>query len=208
MASIDLCTLADVRLAMETKTADTQLDLEIAPLITAASRAIMDVTQREFAPPTGSATRRLDVTLLPRRPRPRTTSATRRSMHPRPRRAAAVDARRAHRLRAAADRRRQGRPLHRASASASSCRCRRRRCFAFGHADLVDQRRVGLRGGARAGQGRVRRRSPVVAAARPLHVRADRRRRRAAPQAYGTYKLPPASLSKLDPYRRYAAGSS
>lgn len=62
MTSIDLCALADVRLAMETKDSDTALDPLILSLITAASRQIIDVTQRELAPATTGVTRHIDVT--------------------------------------------------------------------------------------------------------------------------------------------------
>lgn len=56
----DLCTLADVRLAMETKTADTALDARITDLIPTATQEIWDVAQREFIP-TASATRKFRV---------------------------------------------------------------------------------------------------------------------------------------------------
>lgn len=63
MASIDLCTLADVRLAMETKTGDVALDNLILARITDASRALIDEAQRELAPASASGVvRRIDVT--------------------------------------------------------------------------------------------------------------------------------------------------
>lgn len=57
---IDLCTLADVKTAMELT--DASLDLVIPDAITAVSRAILDVTGREIAPATASAARRFRVT--------------------------------------------------------------------------------------------------------------------------------------------------
>lgn len=61
MAAQDLCTLADVRAALELPTADTSRDSLISTLITQASEAIMADVGREFAPATGSATRRFRV---------------------------------------------------------------------------------------------------------------------------------------------------
>jgi hypothetical protein len=61
MAAQDLCTLADVRASLEIPVADTSRDALIATLITAASDAIMNETDREFAPVTASATRRIKV---------------------------------------------------------------------------------------------------------------------------------------------------
>jgi len=61
MAAQDLCTLSDVRAALELPTADTSRDALISTLITQASEAIMNETSREFAPATGSATRRFRV---------------------------------------------------------------------------------------------------------------------------------------------------
>lgn len=58
MAAQDLCTLSDVRQALELPVADTSRDALINVLITAASDTIMDETAREFAPATASATRR------------------------------------------------------------------------------------------------------------------------------------------------------
>lgn len=58
MAAQDLCSLADVRASLEIPTADTNRDTLIQTLITAASEAIMNETDREFAPATASATRR------------------------------------------------------------------------------------------------------------------------------------------------------
>src|SRR5262245_24409527 len=58
MAAQDLCSLADVRAALELPAADTSRDTLISSLITAASVAIMAEVQREFAPVTASATRR------------------------------------------------------------------------------------------------------------------------------------------------------
>jgi hypothetical protein len=57
----DLCTLANVREALEVPTADTSRDALVGTLITAASVAIMQDTGREFAPSTSSATRRIQV---------------------------------------------------------------------------------------------------------------------------------------------------
>lgn len=62
MAAGDLCTLSDVRAAMETATADTGLDTLISSWITTASDLIRDETQRELAPATSSATRDFLVT--------------------------------------------------------------------------------------------------------------------------------------------------
>ncbi len=61
MAAQDLCTLADVRAALELPTADTSRDALISTLITQTSEAIMADTGREFAPATSSATRRFRV---------------------------------------------------------------------------------------------------------------------------------------------------
>jgi hypothetical protein len=61
MAAQDLCSLADVRAALELPAADTSRDALIGTLITAASEAIMNETDREFAPTTASATRRFRV---------------------------------------------------------------------------------------------------------------------------------------------------
>lgn len=55
----DLCTLANVKEALET--VEVTRDALIATLITAASVAIMQDTGREFAPATASATRRVQV---------------------------------------------------------------------------------------------------------------------------------------------------
>lgn len=57
MAVGDLCALADVRLAMETPAADTNLDSLVSAWITVASELIVMETQREIAPATASATR-------------------------------------------------------------------------------------------------------------------------------------------------------
>lgn len=57
MAAGDLCTLADVRLRMQKKTADTAQDALITSLIAPVSAAIMRWTEREFAPVTASAAR-------------------------------------------------------------------------------------------------------------------------------------------------------
>lgn len=57
----DLCTVADVRAAEEAPSADTARDSLVQSLITAASDAIMKEVEREFAPATTSATRRLRV---------------------------------------------------------------------------------------------------------------------------------------------------
>lgn len=56
MAATDLCALTDVRLLMETATADTDLDLLIQFLIPVASERIVTEVQRELTP-TASATR-------------------------------------------------------------------------------------------------------------------------------------------------------
>jgi hypothetical protein len=60
VAAQDLCTLQDVRIADEAPTSDTSRDALIQSLITAASDAIMDEVDREFAPAT-TATRRIKV---------------------------------------------------------------------------------------------------------------------------------------------------
>lgn len=57
MAAIDLCTLDDVRTALEVTASDTSRDGLFATVITAASRAIMADADREFAP-AATATRR------------------------------------------------------------------------------------------------------------------------------------------------------
>jgi len=61
MAAQDLCTLADVRASLEIPVADTSRDTLISTLITAASDAIMNETDREFAPVTASATHRFRI---------------------------------------------------------------------------------------------------------------------------------------------------
>lgn len=61
MAAQDLCSLADVRAAEEAPSPDTTRDALIQTLITAASDAIMDEVDREFAPATTAATRRFRV---------------------------------------------------------------------------------------------------------------------------------------------------
>src|SRR5262245_18909901 len=62
MAAQDLCTLPDVRAALEVPTADTKRDTLISSYITRASDALMNEVDREFAPATGSATRRFEIT--------------------------------------------------------------------------------------------------------------------------------------------------
>jgi hypothetical protein len=64
VASIDLCTVADVKASMEPPITTTVRDGIIQTAITAASRRIMSWCDREFAPATGAATRRfpIDVT--------------------------------------------------------------------------------------------------------------------------------------------------
>ncbi len=57
----DLCTLADVRQALELPAADTTRDNLIQSLISDLSRAIMREYDREFAPVTASATRRFEI---------------------------------------------------------------------------------------------------------------------------------------------------
>lgn len=57
----DLCTLADVRAAEEAPSPDTSRDGLISSLITAASAAIIDEVDREFAPATNGLTRRFPV---------------------------------------------------------------------------------------------------------------------------------------------------
>lgn len=57
----DLCTLTDVRVALEIPATDTSRDPLISSLITAASGAIMLECEREFAPVTASATRRFRI---------------------------------------------------------------------------------------------------------------------------------------------------
>ncbi len=61
MPAQDLCSLADVRASLEIPGSDTSRDSLISTLITAASTAIMNETDREFAPVTASATRRFKV---------------------------------------------------------------------------------------------------------------------------------------------------
>lgn len=58
MAAQDLCSLSDVRQALELPATDTARDALISMLITVASDFIMDELEREFAPATASATRR------------------------------------------------------------------------------------------------------------------------------------------------------
>ena len=53
-AASDLCTLADVRQALEMPTSDTTRDALVASLITIYSQAIQNEVNREFAPITGS----------------------------------------------------------------------------------------------------------------------------------------------------------
>jgi len=66
MAANDLCTLAEVRAFLELPGADTSRDALITATITPLSVAVMQWTQREFAPTTATATRtfRLDVGAL------------------------------------------------------------------------------------------------------------------------------------------------
>lgn len=62
MATIDLCTLSDVRAELELPAADTTRDTLISSTITACSRAIHTYCQREFKTETnGSTTRRFKV---------------------------------------------------------------------------------------------------------------------------------------------------
>lgn len=61
MAAQDLCTLAEVRLQMEMRTAYTDRDTLITELITQASDVIMREFEREFAPAVASATRTFPV---------------------------------------------------------------------------------------------------------------------------------------------------
>lgn len=67
MAAGDLCTLSDVRLALEMPASDTSRDTYISALITIYSQAICNEVNREFAPVTGSVgtptTRRFKVEL-------------------------------------------------------------------------------------------------------------------------------------------------
>jgi hypothetical protein len=60
-AAWDLCTVANVREALELPAADTTRDDLIQSLISDLSRAIMREYDREFAPATASATRRFQV---------------------------------------------------------------------------------------------------------------------------------------------------
>jgi hypothetical protein len=60
-AAVDLCTLADVRQALELPTSDTTRDTLIQSLITDLSRAINREYDREFSPATASATRRFQI---------------------------------------------------------------------------------------------------------------------------------------------------
>jgi hypothetical protein len=57
-SGFDLCTLADVRQALELPSGDTSRDDLIQTMITQNSRAIINEADREFAPTTASATRR------------------------------------------------------------------------------------------------------------------------------------------------------
>lgn len=61
MATQDLCTLAEVRLQLEYRTANTDRDALITELITQASDVIMREYEREFAPAVASATRTIPV---------------------------------------------------------------------------------------------------------------------------------------------------
>lgn len=62
MATIDLCSLSDVRAELELPAADTTRDTLISSVITACSRAIQTYCQREFKTETnGSTTRRFKV---------------------------------------------------------------------------------------------------------------------------------------------------
>ena len=60
-ASVDLCTLQDVRQAMEAADITRFRDELIRELIPTASRMVMDECEREFAPATAAATRRFRV---------------------------------------------------------------------------------------------------------------------------------------------------
>jgi hypothetical protein len=58
MAAIDLTDLASVRAFLQYNAGDVDQDPVIGPMITAASRAILEELEREFAPATNAATRR------------------------------------------------------------------------------------------------------------------------------------------------------
>ena len=60
-SGIDLCTLSDVREALELPASDTTRDALIQTLITGMSQAINREYEREFSPATGSATRRFQI---------------------------------------------------------------------------------------------------------------------------------------------------
>jgi hypothetical protein len=60
-AAIDLCTLANVREALELPDSDTTRDALIQTLITGMSQAINREYDREFSPATASATRRFQI---------------------------------------------------------------------------------------------------------------------------------------------------
>jgi hypothetical protein len=59
----DLCTVADVRAALETPSADTLRDSLIQTYITIYSEAIINDTDREFAPVSTAATRRFRLNM-------------------------------------------------------------------------------------------------------------------------------------------------
>ena len=59
--SVDLCTVTDVKRAMEPAMTSTARDGRIAALIPAASRALMDELERELVPQTTALTRRFPV---------------------------------------------------------------------------------------------------------------------------------------------------
>lgn len=204
MASIDLCALSDVRLAMETKVSDTALDNLISSLITVASRQIIDVAQREFAPPTGSATRRIDVTghhvdLCPYDLR----NATLVQIDPDGSPVTLVAHIDYELLPIGGDK--DG--LYTRVRLSQFLSLLTAKMFAFGHADLAVSGSWGY-----ATVPEPVKDACVVAVRswlrRDLSTYAQIDAAGAQPQAYGTYKLPPASLSKIDPYRRYPAGSA
>lgn len=61
MAAYDLCTVQDVRSHLQKPTGDVAQDAIISALITAASKAILNYTEREFAPAVTATTRTFET---------------------------------------------------------------------------------------------------------------------------------------------------
>jgi hypothetical protein len=178
------------------RAADTKQDDDIRRLIPVASAAIADWTDREFTPTT-AATRRFQapgriVNLSPYDLRTATTVTFD------PAGAAVVVASTDYRLQ----------PTHRPDGVYTELRFSDWFALYSTTAPVRLQRgrhprRLGLRDGAGDGEGGGGDRDPVVAAARhATYAQVDADMRQLQPEAFGTYKLPPASKAMLDPYRR------